>query len=87
MRQFTVAGHLATNPDVITPDWAVLHVDTADEHCIPVSFCGKQAEAILPQLKEGDAIALRGVISISFRHGQTCIEFVSREADASPPSC
>ncbi len=87
MRQFTVAGHLATAPDIITPDWAVLHVDTPDEHCIPVSFCGKQAETFLPQLKKGDAITLRGVISISFRHDQTCIEFVSREADTSMPSC
>ncbi len=85
MRSFTVAGRLATDPEILTPDWSVLHVDTSDEHCIPVSFCGDQAERIAPELKEGDAITLRGVISISFRHGRTCIEFVSRDAELSRP--
>ncbi len=85
MRNFTVSGRLAIDPEILAPGWAVLHVDTRDEHCIPVSFCGKQAERIAPGLKEGDAITLRGVISISFRHGRTCIEFVSRDAGLCRP--
>ena len=61
MRQFTVAGHLATAPDIITPDWAVLHVDTADEHCIPISFCGQQAEAMSLGKKQRH-VALRQLV-------------------------
>ncbi len=86
MRNFTVAGRLVTDPQIITPDWAVLHVDTPDEHCIQVSFCGQQAAKVAPALKEGDGIVLRGLISISFRHGRTCVEFVSRDAELSPPT-
>ncbi len=84
MRNFTVAGHLATDPEIITPDWAVLQLDTPDERPIQVSYCGKQAEKLAPRLKEGDGIALHGLISITFRHGQTCIEFIARNAVAFP---
>ncbi len=84
MRSFTVAGHLATDPEIITPDWSVLHLSIPDDDWIQVSFCGKQAERIAPGLKQGDGILLRGLISISYRHGQTCTEFVSRHADVFP---
>ncbi len=81
MRNFNVAGRLVTDPEIITPDWAVLHVDTGAEYCIQISYCGKQAKEILPSLKTGAIMSLHGVISISFRHDQTCIEFISRDAE------
>ena len=66
MRTFTIAGHLAADPELHTDDemtWTQLRVVTSDRHGTHrfwITAFEELAEEAVEKLREGDGIAIRG---------------------------